>query len=76
MVSYSKIRVDSLAFSIYAKAKIKLLIAGFGLLRYNKIFNFTKMHYLKILLVWSCDVITKKETFKMMAETIILADNT
>ena len=40
MVSHSKPGEDSLAFDINVKAKIKLLIAGFGLLHHSKISNF------------------------------------
>ena len=40
MVCYSKPKEDSPVLNINAKAKVKLLIAGFGLLHHNKISNF------------------------------------
>ena len=56
VVSCSKSR-----FHINAKAKFKFLIAGFEWLHHNKIFNFTKMYYSKILLVCVWCELNKEE---------------
>ena len=75
MVSCSKSSVDSPVFNINAKAKIKLLIAGFGLLHRNNIFNFTKMHYDTQKFTRPVLRCNNQKKFKMTAEIIISADN-